>query len=170
MTMEEWDVSLLLDWSRRRDKIKPLFYNLAGSRLVNYESLTLTEKLIGAKYFLVGYALRVGNGLVTPEQDKINSDILAEKTKQSRIACSEAMRVFICDSMFKEFISLTNTQKFLRDVVLIRNLFIDSNDPSFRQWLTSERGSDYEFKGFKFSSYWSQFLEDGLINIYNGAY
>lgn len=170
MTIQEWDESNLLDWSRRRDKIKPLFYTLAGSRLSNYVNLTPAHKLIGAKYFFVGYDLRVLNGTVTPDQDKINSDILAYETRQSRIACSEAMRVFLCDNTFKGLITLNNTQRFLRDVLLIRNLFIDSNDPWFKQWITSERGSDYEFKGFKYTSYYSQFIEDGLMNIYNGDY
>lgn len=71
-SIESWDTSILLDWSRRRDEIIPLFYAKAGYDLSNYSSLTSEEKLLGAKYFLVPYGLRVTNGIVTENEDKTN--------------------------------------------------------------------------------------------------
>lgn len=170
MTIEEWDTSLLMDWSRRRDEIKPLFYALAGATLSTYDSLSPSHKLIGAKYFFVPVQMRVGNGTVTLEQDKINWHLLGVECRQSRISCTEAMRLFLVEEVRAGAIKLQNTQRFLRDVLTFRDLFIDSNDPLFKQWLTNEAGSQSEFKGFKNTAYWSQYLQDGLMAIYNGAY
>lgn len=170
MTIEEWDTSLLMDWSRRRDEMKPLFYQMAGATLAAYASLSVVHKLIGAKYFFVPVQLRVGNGTVTLEQDKINWKFLGVECKQSRIECAEAMRLYMVEGIRNGEIKLQNTQRFLRDIIVYRELFIDSNDPMFKQWLTNEVGSAVEFKGFKNTSYWSQYLQDGLMAIYNGAY
>lgn len=170
MTLEQWDISLLMDWSRRRDEMKPLFYSISGYNMATYSTLTASEKLIGAKYFLVPYGLRVLNGVVTEAQDSINWEFLLTETKDSRIACIEAMRLFIGEQIRTNKVSLLNTHVFNRDVFEFINWFNRANAPDFKQWLINETGSKYEFKGFKNTSYWSQDIQDGLMNIYNGNY
>lgn len=170
MTIEEWDVSELMDWSRRRDEINPLFYAIVGYNLSTYNNLTTEQKIIGAKYFLVPYSLRVGNGIFTDLEDKENWLFLLIKTKESRVNCVEAMRLFIGEKLRIGEINLVNTQKFIKDVFELIKWFNESNAPDFKQWIINEIGSKYEFKGFKNTSYWSQEIQDGLMNIYNGEY
>jgi hypothetical protein len=168
MTIQEWDISELLDWSRRRNKIKALVYAITQSDLSSYESLTSEEKEIAARYIVVPINLRVENGIVTDAEDAHNWRIVLEKTKESRIACTEKMRLYVGESMRPGKISLTNTQAFFADVLRLINMFNETNNPSFKRWLTNS--GEYEFKGFKNTSYWSQEMEDGLLDIYNGNF
>jgi len=166
-SIENWDSSELMDWSRRRDEISPLFYAITGANLSTYGNLTAEQKLIGAKYFLVPYSLRVTNGIVTEEQDKINGEFLATETRNSRIACAEAMRLFLYTHVRKELITLANTQLFYRDIKNDLECFIASNDPGFKQFIFGLSPYVGVFAG---KVYWSQALQDALINIYNGEY
>lgn len=166
-SIENWDESGLLDWSRRRDEIKPLFYAIAGGNLSTYNNLTANQKLIGAKYFFVPYSLRVTNGIVTEEQDKINGEILATETRNSRITCGEEMRLFLYTYVRQELMTLANTQLFYRDIKNELECFIASNDPGFKQFIF---GLEPYIGVFTNKVYWSQTLQNTLINIYNGEY
>lgn len=170
MTIEEWDVSELMDWSRRRDAIRPLFLSIAGIDLSTYSQLTQSQKLIGAKYFLVNYSYRVTNLTVSEDEDKENFIFLLTQTKESRIACVESMRLFIGEQMRLGKMNLLNSQGFIKDVFELTDWFNKSNAPDFKQWLINEDGSIYEHKGFKNTHYWSQEIQDGLMDIYNGNY
>lgn len=170
MTISEWYVSDQLDWSRRRNKIKPLFYTIANTDLSNYANLTGEEKLIGAILFLVPYSLRVENTLVTEIQDKDNWTYLLQKTKESRVSCVESIRLAIGQHIRTGKITLTNSQKFFDDAYILTEMFKESNSPMFKKWLINEEGSKYEFGGFRNTAYWSQLLQDELMLIYEGGY
>jgi hypothetical protein len=168
MTIQEWDVSELLDWSRRRNNIRSLVYAIIQPDLSDYESLTAEEKEIAARYIVVPISLRIDNGIVTEAEDIANWLTVLIKTKESRTTCTEKMRLYVGESIRPGKISLTNTQIFFADVLVLINMFNETNNPSFKNWLTN--AGKYEFKGFKNTSYWSQEMEDGLLDIYNGNY
>jgi hypothetical protein len=169
--MISWDKAIyIMDWSRRRDMISPLFYIKANYNLSNYNSLSLDEKIIGAKYFLVPYSLRVTNNIVTEIEDKLNWINLLKETKQSRISCIEAMRLHAGDYVRTGGLSLQLTQQFFKDVYSLLILFTESNLPDFKLWLINEIGSNYENNGFAQKSYFSSSLRDELMLIYNGDY
>lgn len=170
MTIEEWDISDLMDWSRRRDEINPLFYSICGYDLSNYNNLTISQKKIGAKYFFVHYELRVSNGIFTDIEDEANWKLLLMYTKEGRITCVEAMRLSIGNQIRVGKISMSNAHVFFKDVSGLIDWFINSNTPDFKQWIINEANSPYEYKGFKQTKYWSQEMQDVLIGIYNGNY
>lgn len=168
--MLKWDMVNVMDWSRRRDEISSLFYAMVGTNLSGYNSITLEQKKIGAKYFLVPYSLRVNNGIVTEDQDKINWDYLLIKTKESRINCIEAMRKIVGEQIRLSNLTLSQTQQFLRDVYIYVDWFERANAPDLKQWITNEVGSLYENNGFAQTGYHSTSLRDTLMDIYNGNY
>jgi hypothetical protein len=169
--MLSWDSSIhILDWSRRRDNIAVAFYSIASSNLSTYGNLTAPQKLIGAKYFLVPYSLRVTNGIVTEDEDLINWAYLLEQTKISRKDCVEAMRKHVGQYIRVGTLTLAHTQLFFKDVVDYINWFEQSNAPDFKQWITNEVGSAYENAGFAETSYYNATLKDELLDIYNGNY
>jgi hypothetical protein len=99
LTIDQWDTSDLLDWSRRRDIIMELIYEITGTNLSNYGDLTQSQKVIAAKYFVVPHYLRVDNGIFTEEEDKYNWEYLLIETKDSRLYCVEAMRLLVGEQL-----------------------------------------------------------------------
>jgi len=167
-SIENWDKSTLMDWSRRRDEILPLFYAESGAQLQNFAGLSIEKKIIGCKYFLIPYNIRTM--LISDEQDAINWSYLLERTKESRMLCVESMRLRTGQYMRTNQLTLEQTQLFYKDVFEYINWFEDANAPDFKQWLTNEVGSPYENSGFEQASYYIPQLEIDLMNIYNGDY
>lgn len=163
-----WDKSNLLDWARRRDEILPLFYAESGAQLQNFAGMSTEKKLIGCRYFLIPYNIRMM--LISDEQDAINWSYLLERTKESRKDCVEAMRLKTGQYMRTGQLTLEQTQLFYKDVFEYINWFEDANAPDFKQWLTNEVGSPYENSGFEQASYYLLELELDLMEIYNGKY
>lgn len=163
-----WDKASLLDWSRRRDEIAPLFYAAAGNYLESFASLSIEEKMIGCRYFLIPYSIRTQ--LITDDQDKENWATLLEYTKQSRCTCVEAMRVKAGQYIRVGMLTLVQTQQFFKDVDRYVQWFERANAPDLKLWLTNEVGSAYENDGFAQKEYFSTTLRDELITIYNGVY
>ena len=169
--IELWDsVTSIMDWSRRRDKILPLFYAIASVDLSTYGNLTAAQKLIGAKYFLAPYSLRVTNGIVTEDEDKANWQYLLTETKKSRLSCIEAMRLLVGDKIRIGGLTLSQTQQFYVDVYQFVIWFEQCNMPDLKQWTTNEVGSAYENNGFAEKSYFTTGLRDELMDIYNDNY
>jgi hypothetical protein len=169
-SIENWDTFPILDWSRRRDAISPLFYLIAGTNLANYANLTTSQKIIAAKYFLVPYQLRVSNGIFTEQQDKENWHNLLIQTKQSREDCIEAMRLCVGQYIRTGTLTLAQTQQFYKDVYQYVIWFNESNLPDLKQWIINEVGSAYETNGFAQTTYFNSTLRDSLMAIYNGNY
>ena len=167
-SIENWDKSTLMDWSRRRDEILPLFYAESGAQLQNFAGLSIEKKIIGCKYFLIPYNIRTM--LISDEQDAINWSYLLERTKESRMLCVESMRLRTGQYMRTNQLTLEQTQLFYKDVFEYINWFEDANAPDFKQWLTNEVGSPYENSGFEQASYYISQLEVDLMDIYNGNY
>jgi len=167
-SIENWDSSNFMDWARRRDEILPLFYAESGSQLENFTNMSIEKKMIGCKYFLIPYNIRMM--LISDQQDMINWDFLLKQTKLSRESCVEAMRVKVGQYMRLGTLTLVQTQLFYKDVFEYINWFEDANAPDFKQWLTNEVGSAYENNGFEQASYYSPQLKTDLMDIYNGNY
>lgn len=169
-SVENWSAIPVLDWSRRRDGISPLFYQIASANLSTYSALTSAQKIIGAKYFLVPYYYRVTTGIFTDEQDKENwSDLLSE-TKSSREACVESMRKSVGQYIRTGTLTLVQTQQFYKDTRVFIQMFNEANSPDLKQWLSNEVGSPYENNGFAQQAYYSSNLKNELMDIYNGNY
>jgi hypothetical protein len=160
-SIENWDKSTLMDWSRRRDEILPLFYAESGAQLQNFAGLSIEKKIIGCKYFLIPYNIRTM--LISDEQDAINWSYLLERTKESRMLCVESMRLRTGQYMRTNQLTLEQTQLFYKDVFEYINWFEDANAPDFKQWLTNEVGSPYENSGFEQASYYISQLEVDLL-------
>jgi hypothetical protein len=177
-SIENWDKSNVLDWSRRRDNISPLFYGIASYNLSTYGNLTQEQKIIGARYFFVPYSLRVGNGTITEQEDYDNGHILLFETQSSRIACIEAMRKYVWNEFVrKEHMSLANSQQLFIDIT-----YCQSGQNSIDDF---EKANISNFKNYVFNlspfvgvfsskTYCSPtdmvILQQGLQDIYNGKY
>jgi hypothetical protein len=167
-SMENWDLSNTLDWSRRRDEISPLFYAEAGAQLQNFAGMSIAKKLLACKYFLIPYNVRIQ--IISDSQDLINWDYLLKRTKESRESCVEAMRIKVGQYMRLGVISLAQTQDFYKQVYQLVIWFNESNAPDFKQWLSNEAGSPYENAGFAQMLYYIEAMKTDLIDIYNGNY
>lgn len=167
-SIENWDSSTLLDWSRRRDEILPLFYAESGNQLQNFAGMSIEKKLIGCKYFLLPYNIRTT--IISDEQDSINWDFLLKMTKISREECVEAMRVKVGQYMRLGTLTLEETQDFYTRVYQMIIWFDGANKPDFKQWLFNEVGSPYENNGFAQMTYYSESIKNDLMDIYNGSY
>jgi hypothetical protein len=166
-SMENWDFVDVLDWSRRRDQINPLFYAIANANLTTYGNLTDAQKLIGAKYFFVPYSLRVSNGIVTEQQDLDNWYLLLNETKESRLSCIEAMRKHVGQYIRTSLLTLAQTQSFYKDLYQYIDWFQQANAPDFKQWIFGL----VPYAGiFASKDYYSTNLQNELIDIYNGNY
>lgn len=167
-SMETWDKSTFLDWSRRRDEIVPLFYAEAGQSLENFAGMSNAKKLIACKYFLIPYVLRTQ--IIADAEDAENWDYLLHQTKLSRYACVEAMRVKVGQYMRLGILTLADTQHFYTQVYEFIIRFNEANSPDFKQWLFNEVGSAYENAGFAQMTYFNTQMRDDLLDIYNGNY
>lgn len=167
-TIVGWYNSDVLDWSRRRDYIKPLFYAKAGADLSNYATLTAEEKLIGTKCFLIPLALRLTNW--SEEEDIEGWNNLMAERKITRSKCIEQMRLAVAEKIRIGELSLTQTQEFDKDSSQMIAWYERSDAQDFKQWLTNEVGSPYELAGFAQKTYYSVGLKDQLLAIYNGAF
>lgn len=167
--MLEWDKArYIMDWSRRRDMISPLFYAEAGLSLENFTSLSLEKKLIGCRYFLIPYALRTS--IVSEEEDYENGQFLLSQTKLSRINCVEAMRQHVWNGYVRKgLITLAQSQEMLDDIDSDNKIdkFEDANNSLFKKWIF---GLDPYVGVFASKSYYSVELQNKLIEIYNGDY
>lgn len=162
----EWDKSDgVLDWSRRRDIISPLFYSEAGVQLENFSSMSNEIKLLGCKYFLIPYSLRIQ--LITDSEDKNNWDFLLSETKKSRIECVEAMRIYTGQLIRTGDLSLSQTQSFYTDVHPYVTTFKEANCSEFKMWLF---GSTPFENVFSSKDYYTVDIQNKLISIYNGDY
>jgi hypothetical protein len=156
-----WYNCTFLDWARRRDNIKPLFYIKAGANLSNYASLTDDEKWIGNVCFLVPLALRLQ--LWSSEDDQNGwARLIAERKKTRSMCVAEQIRI--------GSLTLTQTQMFDKDTSLMISWYERSDALDFKQWLTNEAGSPYENDGFAEKTYYSQVIKGDLLNIYNGDF
>lgn len=167
--------SQVLDLDRYRYEMKVLFYTLAGNQLQNWETLTTEQKLIGAKYFFVPYALRLT--VLTDDEDARNWDKLVEETQgtpvqiyKGRAKTFDEMRKRVSHSVRKEEMSITQSQQMLKDVGQMVDWYIRANTPDFKQWLTNEIGTAYENNGFAQTEYYNETLKNELYDIYNGNY
>lgn len=164
--MIAWDNAIsIMDWSRRRDMIKPLFYAEAGMSLENFSSLSVEKKIIGCTYFFIPQSVRLL--IISAEQDKVNGEYLLSITKKSRVDCFEAMRRYVGGVYLAGDLTLVQTQEFFGDIQEFERGFIQANNPSFRNWIFGETPYEGVFEG---KAYYSEEIQEALISIYNGEY
>jgi hypothetical protein len=115
--------------------------------------------------------------MVSDETDYNNWEELIEKTQGTptqiyigRAKTFDEMRRCVAHRVRKELMSMEQSQQMLKDVGLMVDWFIRANSPEFKQWLTNEVGSPYEFDGFEQKTYFNQQLMEELYDIYNGNY
>lgn len=139
---------------------------------------TTEEKQVVCKFILMPYTIRLT--LFSDTEDCVNWDKLVTLTEGSayslltgRSKVYQLLRVKVSDYVRREvwtlgdyFANLSKAQLFLRDVEFMKNLFIASNDPEFKEFLNSNGRYDAT-TGFKSKTYWRQDLETELLNIYN---
>lgn len=165
----EWDKSIyIMDWSRRRDMISPLFYAEAGSQLQNFGGMSIEKKLLACKYFLIPYSVRTS--IITENEDKLNGEYLLSQTESSRVECVEAMRQYIWNAFVRNnLITLAQSQQMFDDIDEENKIrrFEKSNKANLKKWIFGL--SPYEGV-FVAKNYYSISMQDGLVSIYNGAY
>ena len=113
---------------------------------------------------------QVRTQIISDTQDAINWDFLLTKTKESRMACVEAMRIKVGQYMRLGTITLEQTQDFYTSVYQLIIWFDQTNKPDFKQWISNEVGSPYELNGFAQKPYYTEQIKDDLMEIYNGNY
>jgi len=140
--------------------VNPDFSNWANG-------ITTEEKRIVSKYVLAPYALRVPT-FYSDADDKINADIVLAKTLSDRTSIIELMRKEVFHTKVRTgILTLAQSQQFFKDVNQFVYWYLNAACADLKQWITNEVGSSYETDGFEQKTYWSQDLEDTLMNIYN---
>lgn len=167
--MISWDSSkYIMDWSRRRDMISPLFYAEAGANLVNFPTMSVEKKLLACRYFLIPYTTRTS--IITEGEDKINGEYLLSQTKKSRLDCVEAMRQYVWNAFVRtNIITLVQSQQMFDDMELDNKIsrFENANASNFKNWIF---GLAPYLGIFSLKDYYSVAMQNGLIDIYNGNY
>jgi hypothetical protein len=155
--------------------MKAPFYTLAGSQLENWATLSNEIKSIAVEMFFVPYALRLT--IVTEQEDMYNWERILTLTQgtptesyQGRAKTFDVMRISVAHRVRVETMSMSDSQRMLKDVGLLVDWYIRTNAPDFKEWLMNEAGSQYENNGFAQKSYYTVSLRDELYSVYNGNY
>lgn len=168
------DISSIENWDRFggnctnyemvRYYIQVLVITIAGGDFANWNNLTLAEKEVACKYVTAPYGLRVP-AVVSDEQDKENWKHLLIATKNDRNNCGEQMRLAVGEYIRTGLLTLSQTQAFFKDVSEFLYWFTEANVPDFKNWIFGL--SPYEGV-FESKDYYSEELQQNLIDIYNG--
>lgn len=168
----------LLEYNSIRDWILELLLSKNPDMGTAFGLCSTIEKVVVCKYILMPYSVRLL--FFADDQDAEHWDELVVRTEGSpyalltgRSKVYQNLRRKVSDYVRREvwtpgdyFGSLSKAQQFLRDVEFMKNLFIASNDPEFKEFLNSNGRYDAT-TGFKSKDYWLQDLEDDLLTIYN---
>lgn len=181
-TAENWDKygKYFTDYLFYRDAINIILITKANpnSPTIDFSgwgTLTSSEQEIMSRYVLCPYALRLT--VFTEAEDKENWKSLVQITQglespstpfTGRALVVEKMRGLIADKVRVEQMTMATSQQFFKDVFELTEWYMRAACPDFKLWLTNEVGSPYENDGFEQKVYWSQQLEDELMDIYNG--
>ena len=152
---------------RTRDLIKSAVLT-ETNMLANWATYPANKQAIAIKWMVVPYSFRVP--AITEQEDISNWLWVAEFTKQGRAEIIEMMRLHVSDYLRREVLTKDDLDAFWYDTVDYIDSYIAGNSPDLKDWLTNAAGTQFETNGFEQKSYWSQQLEDELINIYNGEY
>jgi len=165
----EWDkADRLMDWSRRRDIMKGLFYAEARPNLSNFNSMSEEKQIIGYKYFFIPYNMR--RLFISEAEDSLNGEFLLSQTKTSRNNCYEAMRRHVWNYYVRPgILTLEDSQQFYFDLNYDNKVqsFIEVNYYTFKDWIF---GTGNYINVFTSKSYYSEDLQNDLMRIYNGDY
>jgi hypothetical protein len=127
-----------------------------------------------SRYILAPYTLRLT--IHTDTIDEQNWFNLIQVTQgldsqkepfTGRTLLIEKMRKCIANKVRKELMTIATSQQFFKDVFQMLEWYIRAACPDFKLWLTN--ASPYDADGFEEKSYWTQDLEDELMDIYNNG-
>lgn len=178
---EGWDNYgyIVKDYLFYRYEIQVILIPLANPNYptINFSgwgNLTASQKEIMSRYILAPYSLRLT--VFSDADDEKNWFNLLNITQglpthryTGRALLIERMRKHVANKVRREELALASTQQFFEDIFLLIQYYIASANPKFKLWLTNAVGTAYENDGFEQKSYWSQQLEDELMDIYNGV-
>lgn len=172
----------IIDYNNIRDWVLELMLakdtvNTPADMATAFGLCTVEEQKICCEFQLMPYAVRLN--YFTDAEDKVNWDKLVMLTEGSpygslsgRNRVYQDLRICVSDYVRREVwfpndyqANLTYAQQFLKDVHLLKEYYIASNDVEFGQFLKSI--APYDTTGFNSKNYWRQDLEDDLLEIYN---
>jgi len=144
---------------------------------VAFSLCSLEEQITICKWILMPYSIRIL--YFTDDEDRINWEELVVRTEGNPLALIhgrsliyQRLRICVTNYVRKElwfpgdyYVNLNYAQQLLRDVYLMKEFFIASNDSEFGQFLRSE--GVHTLTGLTSKVYWLQSLEDELLEIYN---
>jgi hypothetical protein len=175
-------VSETLEYDAQRNWLKVLFLakdpdQVNPSEAGAFPELTTAEQSIVCQFILMPHYYRI---MFHGESgDFENWDILVKRTEgvpydllEGRALIYENMRLAVSEFVRCEawvygdyYANLTHAQNLFRDVFVMKELFIGSNDFEFRDFITSTGVHD-ETTGFKSKDYYISGLEALLIATY----
>ena len=181
---ESWDShgKKVMDYLFYRDKISSILFIRANPNYPTIDfsgwqsGLSDAERLLMAKYILAPYQLRLTQ--FSDSEDESNWFTLLRITQGTesfdkpftgRSYLIEKMRKHVANKVRVEELTMSQTQAFFKDVYVFVLWYIAAAIPDFKLWLTNAEGSAYENDGFEEKEYWSQALEDGLMDIYENG-
>ena len=145
-----------IGYKRTRDLISAAVMTDTNN-LANWN--TYAHQSIAIRWVCVPYAMRVPT--ISESEDLANWNLMADATKEGREEIIEIMRIRVSDELRKETLTKTDLDNFWDDTFTMINSYMGANSPDFKNWLIGD---------FSTKTYWSQSLEDDLLNIYNGYY
>lgn len=143
------------------------------------DNLSLDEKKLAVKYWVMQNPMdRIGSEewQVSDAQDSLNVQDLLLKSKIARSLIIELIREKIGDHMRLGNISLEQTQRFFRIAALWVDDYINTSDPIFKAYMTSDSVTvdgvtdNFTGSGFIEETFSTQDILDDCMDIYNGTH
>lgn len=173
-------VAARMEYNRLRAWVNELFLAKGVDVATAFVACSTAEKIEVCRFILIDYTTRLL--FFTDDQDWENWLILVNRSEGNPNAIIEGrrrvyndLRVKVSDYVRREawapldyYANLSKAQELFRDVSEYKGLYIGSNDPIFKEFLSSTGQFD-ETTGMKSKSYWRQDLEDDLMEIYNAG-
>lgn len=175
-------LEFIMDYNNIRDWVLELMLakdtvNTPADMGTAFGLCTPQEQKVCCEFQLMPYSVRLN--YFSDAEDKVNWDKLVTLTEghpigiyKGRTRVYQELRVCVSDYVRREVwfpgdyqSNLTYAQQFLKDVHLLKEYYIASNDVEFGQFLKSV--APYDTTGFNSKVYWRQDLEDDLLEIYN---
>ena len=168
------DVSSITNWDNFGDRLKDFIYvrdkikSFVDS--IGFSNLSLEEKIISAKYFVVGKTDR--DSVLSEEEQYQFWDTLVTESQKSRFIRWEYAKKYI-----SYVLSPINSSDLAKSTSVLCNDYINYNIitkvkdgiSGLFDYLKGE--GDYMFNGYPSKSYWTQENQDHLMDILeNGNY
>lgn len=169
-----------IEFNQLRKWVQTLFLAKGVDIPAAFAACSTAEQQQVCRFILVDYATRLL--FYSDAEDKVHWDLLVHRSEgepwvmyEGRKRVYEDLRVCVSDYVRREmwvagdyYANLSNAQEFFRNVSNYKDWFVGSNDPIFKEFLSSTGQFDAN-TGMKSKDYWRQDLEDDLLEIYNAG-